>query len=266
MSYPSFPRLTIVTPSFNQVQFLERTILSVLNQDYPNLEYIIIDGGSTDGSIEVIKKYENRLAYWISEKDLGQSHAINKGLKLATGDWVAWQNSDDIFYPGTFESFAREIINNPTVDLIIGNMNLIDENDQIINDLKYVTPTYDSLVAEGMVLTNQAAFWRKSLHKKIGYLNEGLHYGFDYEWFLRVLKKSAAIHINQTWGGLRMHEATKTSQFKEFFDQEYFEIRQGREASRALVRFYQFRRLCLMLFRGDIAYISRGIGRRIFRK
>lgn len=261
-----FPKITVITPSFNQVNFLERTILSVLNQNYPNLEYIIIDGGSMDGSVELIRKYEKFLAYWVSEKDDGQSQAINKGLRRATGEWVAWQNSDDIFYPGTFSSLAEAVKNNSQSILFVGNMNLIDEHDKIINNLKYVTPTYKSLLAEGMVLTNQAAFWRRDLHEKIGYLNENLHYGFDFEWFLRVLLTGRATHVNQTWGGLRMHLQTKTSKFQAKFDQEYLEIRRGREVSQLQLRFFQLRRLSIMLARGDVSYILRGIGRRLFNK
>jgi glycosyltransferase involved in cell wall biosynthesis len=261
-----FPRITVITPSFNQVHFLERTILSVLNQDYPNLEYIIIDGGSTDGSVELIKKYERFLAYWISEKDEGQSQAINKGLRRASGEWVAWQNSDDVFYPGTFSSLAEAVKKNSQSILFVGNMNLIDVHDEVINNLKYVTPTYQSVLAEGMVLTNQAAFWSRSLHDKIGYLNEDLHYGFDFEWFLRALAIGRATHVNQLWGGLRIHLQTKTSKFQEKFDQEYLEIRRGREVSQLQIRFFQLRRLFIMLARGDVAYILRGIRRRLFSK
>lgn len=240
--------------------------MSILDQRYPNLEFIIIDGGSTDGSVELIKKYQKYLAYWISEKDNGQAHAINNGLKRATGDWVAWQNSDDIFYPGTFYALADAARKNTQSSLIIGNMNLIDEEDEVINDLKYVTPTYQSLLAEGMVLTNQAAFWRRNIHEKVGYLDENLHYGFDFEWFLRVLKNSRATHVNQTWGGLRMHSQTKTAQFQELFDQEYAQIREGRQVSTVQLRLHQLRRLSLMLARGDLPYILRGIRRRLLQK
>lgn len=266
MNKSYFPRITVITPSFNQAKFLERTILSVLNQGYPNLEYIIIDGGSTDGSIELIKKYEKNLTYWVSKKDDGQSQAINDGLRRATGEWVAWQNSDDIFYPGTFHALVDQASKNSQIGLIIGNMNLIDERDHIINDLKYVTPTYKSLLAEGMVLTNQAAFWRRSVHEKIGYLNEDLHYGFDFEWFLRVLKISSAIHVNQTWGALRIHSETKASQFQALFDKEYAKILEGRQPTRTKLRLYQLRRLYLILLRGDLNYVFRGFGRRFLGK
>jgi glycosyltransferase involved in cell wall biosynthesis len=260
------PRITIVTPSFNQAAFIERTICSVLDQSYPNLEYIIIDGGSTDGSVEVIRRYEKYLAFWVSEKDRGQSHAINKGLKIATGDWIAWQNSDDIFYPGAFQSLANAARKNAQSNLIIGNMNLIDDQGDIINNLKYVTPTYESLLAEGMVLANQAAFWRRSIHEKIGYLKEDLHYGLDFEWFLRVLQHGRATHVNKTWGGLRIHSETKTSQFQVLFDNEFANILEGRRVSIAKLRMYQLRRLFLMLAKGDLAYIVRGIKRRFFHK
>jgi glycosyltransferase involved in cell wall biosynthesis len=259
-----WPRITIVTPSFNQAAFIERTICSVLDQSYPNLEYIIIDGGSTDGSVEVIRRYEKHLAFWVSEQDRGQSHAINKGLKLATGDWVAWQNSDDIFYPGAFQSLANAARKNVHSNLIVGNMNLIDEQSDVINDLKYVTPTYDALLAEGMVLANQAAFWRRSIHEKIGYLKEDLHYGLDFEWFLRVLQHGRATHVNKTWGGLRIHSETKTSQFQVLFDNECAKILEGKRVSIAKLRMYQLRRLFLMLAKGDLVYIVRGIRRRFF--
>jgi len=207
-----FPRISVITPSFNQAAFLERTILSVLEQHYPNLEYIVIDGGSTDGSVDVIRKYEKFLAYWISEPDRGQAHAINKGLKQATGEWVAWQNSDDIYYPGAFKEVALAANRYLKTDLIIGDVNLIDSQDGCLREMRYVRPTYNSVRAEGMVLTNQAAFWRRALHSRIGWMNESLHYGFDYEWFLRVLRETEHVkHLTGILGGLRMHAGTKTS-------------------------------------------------------
>lgn len=258
------PRITVITPSFNQAQYLERTILSVLNQGYLNLEYIIIDGGSTDGSVDIIKKYASSLAYWISEPDQGQSHAINKGLKRASGDWVCWQNSDDIFYPDSFKKVAEIIKSKPMLDFIIGDINLIDEQDQIIRPMCYVRPTYSSMVAEGMVLTNQAAFWKRSLHGKIGWLNENLHYGFDYEWFLRLLKHTnKSYHIPRLLGALRYHSQTKTNLSQIKFQEEYSKILEGRSRTKLVKNFYLMRRLCLTLVEGNFSYVFNGIKNRI---
>lgn len=256
------PRISIVTPSYNQARYLERTIQSVLDQGYPNLEYIIIDGGSTDGSVDIIKKHVKHLIYWVSEPDHGQTQAINKGLKIATGEWIGWQNSDDIYYPRSFFDLARAATAHPRADLIIGDMMLIDEQDRAIRDIHYVRPTYRALLAEGMVLTNQAAFWRRSIHDQIGYLNEAFSCGFDYEWFLRVTQRYKACHVNKIWGGLRIHGETKSSTIHERFEEEYRCILRGRELHGAVKRLYQLRRLVLMLVQGNVFYILRGIGRR----
>jgi glycosyltransferase involved in cell wall biosynthesis len=256
------PRISIVTPSYNQARYLACTIRSVLDQGYPNLEYIIIDGGSTDGSVDIIKKHVKHLAYWVSEPDEGQAHAINKGLKIATGEWVGWQNSDDTYYPGSFFDLAQAAVTHPRTDLIIGNMMLLDERDREIRDIRYVRPTYRALLAEGMVLTNQAAFWRRSIHDEIGYLNEEFSCGFDYEWFLRVTQRYKAHHVNKIWGGLRIHGETKSSKIQERFEEEYRRILRGRELPGMVKRLYQLRRLVLMLAQGNVFYIWRGIGRR----
>ena len=260
----ALPTISIVTPSYNQAEFLERTIRSVLDQKYPKLEYIIIDGGSTDGSVDIIRKYAEQLAYWVSEPDRGQAHAINKGLQRATGDWLAWQNSDDVFLPGAFHQLALASEKFPHASLMIGNMNLIDRDDNLLRDMKYVKPTYASLLAEGMVLTNQAAFWRRSLHAELGYLNEDFDCSFDFEWFLRVLHGGrSAEHVNAAWGALRLHEETKTSNRQKVFDEEYKRIRAGREASSWSKRFHQLRRLALMVRDGNLYYVSRGVARRL---
>jgi glycosyltransferase involved in cell wall biosynthesis len=256
-----FPRITVITPSFNQAAYLERTIRSVLDQDYPNLEYIIVDGGSTDGSVDIIRRYENRLAWWVSEPDHGQTDAINKGLKRATGEWVAWQNSDDIYLPGAFHSLAGAAKKHKQAGLIIGDMLLIDEHDRSLRDIRYVKPSYKSLLAEGMVLANQAAFWRSEIHKKVGFLAENLHYSFDYEWFLRLLKHAKGIHARQVWGGLRLHGETKTSLMAQRFTAENRQILSGREMPLWQKRLYEMRRLFLMLCYGELRYVTRGLWR-----
>lgn len=260
-----WPRVSIVMPSFNQVEYIERAILSVLEQDYPDLELIVIDGGSTDGSVELIRKYEDRLSYWVSEKDRGQSHAINKGLQRASGEWVGWQNSDDLFLPGGIRAMVTRARRSPAAGLVIGDMRLIDQNDQSIRVMRYVTPTYRSLLAEGMVLTNQSALWRRRMHEQIGWLDESLHFGFDFEWFLRLLKAAQAVHVPFVVGCLRLHEQTKTALRQPDFAREYAQISQGREVG-GLVRYgYVMRRLALYACQGNLGYLVRGAVRRVLR-
>jgi glycosyltransferase involved in cell wall biosynthesis len=257
------PKISVVTPSYNQAAFLERTITSVLDQGYPELEYIIIDGGSTDGSVDIIQRYASRLAYWVSEPDRGQSEAINKGLQRATGEWVAWQNSDDVYYPGAFYSLVREVRRSPQVDLITANIMLIDSDGQEIRDLHFVRPTHKALLAEGMVLSNQAAFWRRRVHRDIGWLDERMHFSFDYEWFLRLTKVCKAAHVNDIWGGFRLYETTKTVGLPEANRQERGLLMAGRSLDPWLVRVYQLRRLLLLLIAGDFSYVVRGLKRRL---
>ena len=258
----SHPRISVITPSFNQAEFLERTMRSVLDQGYPNLEYIVIDGGSNDGSADVIRKYSHRLAYWTSQPDLGQVDAINKGLSRATGEWLCWQNSDDVFFPGAFADVAKAASENPEVGLIVGNMMLIDENDKPLRDLRYVTPDHGAMLAEGMLLANQAAFWRREVQEAVGLLDEGYHCSFDYDWFLRLTAACRGVHVNRSWGGLRLHGATKTSNHADRFAEENRRILAGREVPAWKRRFYQMRRLGRMLWRGDLGYVLRGMARR----
>ena len=258
-----YPKVSIITPSFNQAAYLERTISSVLDQGYPNLEYIIIDGGSTDGSVDIIKKYEDKLAYWVSEPDGGQVDAINKGLKMATGKWIGWQNSDDIYYPGAFGELARVGEKHPEVDLIIGNIMLIDENDKELRDIQYVRPTYWSQLAEGTLSPNQAAFWRRSVHGDIGWLDEKYEYSFDFEWFLRLLHRRTAIHVNKILGGFRLHRKAKTGNFPERFREEHDSILSSKEIPWWYTPTSRARRLALYLLRGDFYYVARGLWRRM---
>lgn len=259
------PKITVITPSYNQAQFLERTIKSIVEENYPNLEYIIIDAGSTDGSVDIIRKYEKYITYWVSEPDNGQSHAINKGLKMATGDWVAWQNSDDIYYPGVFSAVASTAKSHPNVGLIIGDMNLIDEDDQLIRDMHYVTPSYKAMVAEGMVLSNQAAFWRRDVHTTIGWMDESLHLGFDFDWFLRLTKHVKSASVNQCLGAFRIHGLAKTQLMPTQNLEIHREIRHRHAAvmPKWEVNLYRIKRLLQLLARGDLVYVLRGIIHRI---
>ncbi len=260
----TIPKLTIITPSYNQSQFLEKTIKSILDQGYPNLEYIVIDGGSTDGSVDIIKKYEDQLTYWVSEPDLGQANAINKGLRMASGEWVGWQNSDDVYYDNAFNIFASTIEKAHHKSIIIGNINLIDNKDNVIRDIKYVKPTHRSMLAEGMVMANQAALWKREVHHDIGFLDETLHCSFDYDWFLRLFKNYEASNVNQILGAFRLHDASKTSVNTHQFSEENLRIVQGNVLPVWMRRVYQLRRLLLLLIQGNFLYVTRGLYKRFF--
>ena len=256
------PKISVITPSFNQAAYLERTIRSVLDQGYPSLEYIIVDGGSTDGSVDIIRKYADHLTYWVSEPDEGQANAINKGLRRATGDWVGWQNSDDIFYPQAFERVLKVIQSNPGLDVIYGDILLIDQHDHVIRQQCYVKPTFNSLLAEGMVISNQATFWKASIHKKIGYLNESLHYCFDFEWFLRIAKGAKhSYHIPKFIAALRYHDQTKTSLKKDKFNKEFEEVMKMYPGVR-YKKYFLIRRFFLTLLNLKIEYLMKGLLRR----
>jgi len=213
---PSYPKISIVTPSYNQAQFIERTILSILNQNYPNLEYIIIDGGSTDGSVEIIRKYEKYLAYWISEKDKGQSYAINKGFKMATGELIGWQNSDDIYLPETFR-YVAELVKKKNYELIFGDIVIIDEEDRPIRTLRYGPWPRFMLKNSGMSFANQATFWARGLQQKSGPLREDLHYAFDGEFFYRLVISTKKIkHLPEVMACFRVQPTAKAKDIENY--------------------------------------------------
>ncbi len=222
---PSWPKISVVTPSYNQAEFLERTILSVLNQNYPNLEYIIIDGGSTDGSVEIIKKYEKYLAYWVSEKDRGQTHALNKGFERATGDLIGWQNSDDIYLPWAFFKVAEVYKRKPDYDVYFGNVYLIDENDSIIRDIRYVPFSYFSLIYEGWNITNQTTFFKKDSLKSYK-LDESYQYAMDGYLFINLGKDNKKFKfIRDFLGAFRIQAKSKGQTMDEIGKKEWQKLR-----------------------------------------
>jgi glycosyltransferase involved in cell wall biosynthesis len=206
-----YPKISILIPSYNQGRFLERTILSVLNQQYPNCELIVIDGGSQDCSIEILRKYNNYITYWVSEKDEGQADAINKGIRVASGDFFGWQNSDDIYLPGTFRDFAQVQNRMPGYEIYFGNRYTIDENDHILA-ARYLSKPSVYRCRYGIVgIPNQTAFFSRSVIKKYGEFDSSLHFALDSEFFMRaVLQRDRVEHISQFWGAFRYHGASKT--------------------------------------------------------
>ena len=179
-----WPKISIVTPSYNQGQYLEETIRSVLLQGYPNLEYIIIDGGSTDGSIEIIKKYERWIAYWVSEPDTGQAAAINKGFKVAGGDILAWLNSDDLYTEGTLHEIGRFFLRNKDIDLVYGGCLKISNEGKILNAEKAATYNFQKLIMHN-IIAQPSTFFKNTFFAKSGPLNEKMNYCFDVELWVR---------------------------------------------------------------------------------
>jgi glycosyltransferase involved in cell wall biosynthesis len=256
---PTLPTITIVTPSFNQAEFIERTLDSVLSQSYPNLEYIVVDGGSTDGSIEIIKKYEKYLTWWVSEPDRGQAHAINKGLMRATGDWVGWQNSDDVYLPGALKLAAQTMSRQSSCGIVAGGLQMIDSSGRLLRELRYVTPTWRSMRAEGMVIANQSSWWRRELHRTVGLLEESLVCAFDYDWYLRLLRHTKVAYIDKALGALRMHAATKTVILAPEHTKEHLSIVKNWGPPSILEqRYFQLRRALKTIINGHLGYVIRG--------
>jgi glycosyltransferase involved in cell wall biosynthesis len=181
----SWPRISIVTPSYNQGLFIEETIRSVLLQDYPNLEYIIIDGGSNDNSVEIIRKYEPWLTYWKSEPDRGQSHAINKGFVCATGDILAWLNSDDIYAPGVLIHVAEKL-GGKNNTLLVGSSTEINEQSQFTGKLDERKPHWEEILYDVSTFPQPSVFWTRDLWLSTGGLDEPLHLMMDYDLWLRM--------------------------------------------------------------------------------
>lgn len=217
------PKISIVTPSFQQAQYLEQTILSVLGQNYQPLEFIVIDGGSTDGSVDVIRKYEHRISYWVSEKDRGQAHAINKGLAQATGDIVAYLNSDDLYLPEAFSKVVQYFREHPECDWLCGDTIMFGEGqpDQVI--LAEVPRSAAQALSWAYTAPQPGMFWKRELLSD-GF-DERWRYCFDHELYVRLLLAGHKCdHLPATLAAYRLHQTSKTVAEGSLFDQEFDEI------------------------------------------
>lgn len=212
----AWPRISIVTPSLNQGNFIDATIQSVLSQEYPNLEYIIVDGGSTDGTLSILEKYTGQLR-WISEKDEGQTDAINKGMRLATGDILAYLNADDILLPGSLWEVGRIFEKHPGVHWLTGRCKIVDEHGK---DMRAAISLYKNLLLYSssyrlLLVTNYisqpSTFWRMELQGRCGLFDPTLNFVMDYDYWLRLWKEAPPFIYHRELGGFRIQRNSKTT-------------------------------------------------------
>ena len=223
ISNKEFPKISIITPSYNQGDFIEETIRSVLLQDYPDIEYIVVDGKSSDNTIELLKKYGNHLT-WTSEPDDGQTDAINKGLKKSTGDIVAYLNSDDIYLPGTFLKIVQYFKNNPETDMIYGNIVHINKKSEIIEYKKTKQVTIDNIFTFNVYVPQPTVFLRRSLVKNVGCFDYKLHLAMDFDYWVRIIKNYNISYVNEYLAAARIYPEAKSSSLTSGYKDEFLYI------------------------------------------
>ena len=268
----SFPRISVITPSYNQGHFLEETIASVLDQQYPNLEYIIIDGGSTDDSVQTIKRYEQHLAFWVSEPDKGQTEAINKGLRMASGEIVTWLNADDLHFADTLATIASAF-GRFQEDVIYGDYVLITQGGRTFLR-RYEIPFHRDIMLYGVNFIGQpSAFFRRSLLDRFGYIDESYHYAMDHEFWLRIATGGASFrHIKHFLSKYRYHSDSKTVGAKNKFvaEMELNRTKYGHAKSERWRKILGYgtrlkRQLIKITYRGRIDFLGGPLNRLWYR-
>jgi|SRR5688572_6804294 len=225
---PEWPRITIVTPSFNQGRYLEQTILSVLNQNYPNLEFIIMDGGSTDNSVQILQKYQEYLTFWQSSRDEGQASAIVAGFRKGSGEILAYLNSDDLYLPYTLKRVGVFLKANPTVQIMYGDCLLIDSNNRVLR--RVYPPEFDARIFlyENQIIPQPASFWRHRLYLKVGGITPRLQFCMDYDLLMKfVLAGETPVSVSDVLSAFRIHADTKSSRLQSVQREEYRRIFKG---------------------------------------
>jgi glycosyltransferase involved in cell wall biosynthesis len=224
MDTENFPKISIVTVSYNQGQFIEDNIQSVINQNYPNIEHIIIDAGSTDGTLELLKKYDKHLN-WVSEPDKGQSDGLNKGFKKASGEIIGWFNSDDRIAPGALHKVARFFMENPDEIAVVGDQVIIDEKSNILKTIKSQSYSFDYLLNHAKAITQNSTFFKRIVFGQTEYLNENVHYAMDHDLFIRIAKVKTMPYLAASLGEFRIQKDAKTAQGSYHFAKDLIKIR-----------------------------------------
>lgn len=220
-----WPKITVVTTSYNHHRFIEETLQSVLNQEYPRLEYIVIDGGSTDGSVDIIRRYAGRLSYWVSEPDRGQTDALIKGLSKATGDILAVLNSDDLYEPWTLREVASFFLGDPRANAVYGDATWIDVNGQVIKQKKEHSFNRFIWIYDHNFIPQPSTFWRRDLYEKVGGLNPSFDLAMDADLWIRFAEVSAIHHVRRIWSRIRRYPGQKNQRLRGKSDLEDLAIR-----------------------------------------
>jgi len=239
MTDDPLPQISVVVGTLNQADFIERTLLSVIEQRYPATELIVIDGASTDSTLDIIARYHKHIAFWVSEPDSGQHEAVNKGLRRATGDVVTWLCSDDTLAPGSLFRMGDCYRDHPDIDLVYGHTHLIDLEDRVTHRLVAVPTTASELIHYTRCMWSlPGTSWRRRLHDRIGFLDESLFCTADADFWIRAAKEGKIFCLPVHLGNLRQHPGTKSFRFSERFEIEERELdrRYGKRETRPLLR------------------------------
>ena len=215
--------ISVITPSYNQSAYVKQTMDSVLSQDIPGIEYVVIDGGSTDGSVDLIRSYENRLSGWISEKDRGQADAVNKGVSRTTGDVIGWLNSDDLYLPGAVNKALAYLSAHPEVDAVYGDVISIDGEGKMINVMRFDQYTLEDLMSF-RVISQPGVFFRRSAWEKAGGLDLSYHFMLDHHLWLRMASRGKFTYLPEPLAAARFHAEAKNRAHPEDFGKEAYRL------------------------------------------
>lgn len=264
-----WPLVSVITPSYNQGEFIEETIRSLLLQGYPNLEYIIIDGGSEDKSVEIIEKYSPWLFYWVSEPDRGQTHAVNKGFDRSSGEVLAWLNSDDTYEKNALQKVVGLFSTKSAIDVVYGNVKIIDEVGEKITELRSVPFDYQAFLHETVHIASQSAvFWRKKLFFEVGMLSEEYGFAMDRELLVKFARKNAKFQfLHEVLGTYRCHSSSKTFGTADKSKQELLKIEEISQVKQSPIYklrrfFYRMRQFLFLTIQGDLPYMVFRFGAR----